>query len=80
MDVENPDEAPRGRLSGTRSIQADLAIVGAEMHPFLESSTLGRTTERVVRFFASVRSWQFSKEPTIPSQQEMNPVFDKFFG
>jgi len=33
-----------------RSTQADLAVLAAEHRPFLEFTTLGRTTERVVRF------------------------------
>lgn len=33
-----------------RTAQADLAVIAAEHRPFLEFTTLGRTTERVVRF------------------------------
>jgi nucleotide-binding universal stress UspA family protein len=34
----------------SRSRQADLVVLGAEHRPFLEFTTLGRTTERVMRY------------------------------
>ncbi len=51
-DVVLHGDAAETIVGYARSIQADLAIVAAEMRPFLEFSTLGRTTERVVRFCA----------------------------
>lgn len=49
-DVVLRGDAAETIVGYARSIQADLAIVAAETRPFLEFSTLGRTTERVVRF------------------------------
>jgi nucleotide-binding universal stress UspA family protein len=49
-DVVLQGEAAEMIIKYARSTQADLAIVAAEHRTFLEFTTLGRTTERVVRF------------------------------
>lgn len=49
-DVVLQGEAAEMIVTHARATQADLAIVAAEHRPFLEFTTLGRTTERVVRF------------------------------
>jgi nucleotide-binding universal stress UspA family protein len=43
-------EAAEMIVTYARRVQADLSIIAVEHRPFLEFTTLGRTTERVVRF------------------------------
>ncbi len=49
-DVTLQGEAAEMIVTHARSARIDLAIIAAEHRPFLEFTTLGRTTERVVRF------------------------------
>ncbi len=49
-DVVLQGDAAEMIVTHARSTQADLAVIAAEHRPFLEYTTLGRTTERVVRF------------------------------
>lgn len=49
-DVVLEGEAAEMIVTYARKAHVDLVIVAAEHRPFLEFSTLGRTTERVVRF------------------------------
>lgn len=49
-DVVLQGEPGERIVTYAREIQADLAVIAAEHRPFLEFTTLGRTTERVVRF------------------------------
>jgi nucleotide-binding universal stress UspA family protein len=49
-DVVLQGEPAEKIVTYARNTQADLAVLAAEHHPFLEFTTLGRTTERVVRF------------------------------
>ncbi len=57
-----------------RSTRADLAVVAAEHRPFLEFTTLGRTTERVVRFCpcAVLVIPKHSRKPEFPVVEPAN--------
>ena len=59
-------DAAEGIIERLRAGQADLVVLGAEHRRFLEFTTLGRTTERVMRFGPGTVLLVPRQQPTVP--------------